>query len=411
MILDFQHVLAGRLSAAERVWSAAAPVLLMLAYFAIAALVYFARQLLRGPFRDEEMDTRGDGGFTGRGLRHFFAWTMRPFWVVLARVRFPPNVITSLALSLSLGAGVGVAAGRFALGGWLFVAAGFLDFLDGRVARSTGQTSAGGAALDSILDRYVESALIVGLAWYYRHEWVLAACLLALTGSLLVPYVRARGESLGVKMKDVGFMQRPERMLVLGAGTALSPIVEVLLAPGDPSPPHRLAIAALVILAVTSHVTALQRLSGLIRLLEGKRSQRDAARPLKSLVANGVATALDASVAAALVYAFASDPRAATALGSLAGGVVSFALSRIWAFEAHDSSAAPQLARYAFASLSTAALNTGGVALFAILNVPFPIAWALTRIVVFSTWSYPLQRDFVFARGVVHGEPTIASRP
>ena len=59
--------------------------------------------------------------------------------------------------------------------------------------------SPSGAALDSILDRYVESALIVGLAWYYRESWVLVACLLALTGSLLVPYVRARGESLGVR--------------------------------------------------------------------------------------------------------------------------------------------------------------------------------------------------------------------
>ena len=222
--------------------------------------------------------------------------------------------------------------------------------------------------------------------------------------------MRARGESLGVKLKDVGFMQRPARILVLGAGTALSPIVEVLLAPADPTPPHRLAIAALVVLAITSHLTALQRLRGLIQLLEGKRSRVDA-RPLKSLIANGIATALDASVAAALVYALATDPRGATALGSLAGAVVSFTLSRNWAFEAHDGAAAPQLARYAFASLSTAALNTGGVALFALVNVPFPIAWALTRVVVFTTWSYPLQRDFVFARGVVHGEPTIASRP
>jgi phosphatidylglycerophosphate synthase/putative flippase GtrA len=406
MTVDLAGLLVGRLSAAERIWSAAAPALLMLAYFALAGLVYGARRLVRGPFRDEEMDAREGGALTTRGLRHFFAWTMRPFWMVLARVRFPPNVITSLSLALALGAGIGVAAGRFALGGWLFVAAGVLDFLDGRVARSTGQASPSGAALDSILDRYVESALIVGLAWYYRHDWVLAACLLALTGSLLVPYVRARGESLGVKMNDVGFMQRPERMLVLGAGTALSPIVEVLLSPADPNPPHRLAVAALVILAVTSHATALQRLRGLIQHLEGKAS-RLSARPLKSAVSNGVATALDAAIAAALVYSFSGDPRAATALGSLAGAIVSFTLSRVWAFEAQGAAPMPQLARYAFASLSTAALNVGGVALFAILNVPFPIGWVLTRAVVFSTWSYPLQRDFVFA----HVEPTIASRP
>jgi len=412
MSADLTHWVFGRLSGSERVWSAIAPALFLLAYLALAAIAYAVRRTVRGPFHDEEMDHRGEGGLTTRGLRHFFAWTMRPFWTVLARVRFPPNAITSLSFAIAFGAGVGVAAGRFALGGWLFIMAGALDFLDGRVARSTGRSSPTGAALDSILDRYVESALIVGLAWYYRESWVLVACLLALTGSLLVPYVRARGESLGVRLADVGFMQRPERVILLGVGTAMSPIVEVILAPHNPHPPHRLAIVALVVLAVTSHATALQRLHGLLKLLGGA-TETGIGRPVRAAVANGVATVIDFSVAAALVYLFERHPSLSTALGCVAGAVASFLLSRVWAFSA-GGAWAPQVIRYVAVSAATAGLNAGGVALLATLGLPFVVAWCIARGVLFATWSYPLQRDFVFIKDAEHpdhSEPAVATRP
>ncbi len=415
MNVDLAHWLSGHLSGSERVWTAIGPALFALSYFVIGGVVYGIRRLFRGPFHDEEMDKRGEGGLTTPGLRHFFAWTMRPWWTLLARVRFPPNAITSVSFAFALGAGVGVAGGRFALGGWLFVVAGALDFLDGRVARSTGRTSPSGAALDSILDRYVECALIVGLAWYYRHGWVLVPCLLALTGSLLVPYVRARGESLGVKMANVGFMQRPERVLLLGAGTALSPIVEVVVAPFDPHPPHRLAIAALVLLAVTSHATALQRLHGLIRELKGG-GPPSVGRPLRSALSNGFATLVDFAVAAALVYLFQNNASLATAIGCSVGAFASFVLSRVWAFSA-GGAWAPQVTRYVAVSAATAGLNAGGVALLAILGMPFPVAWCIARGVVFATWSYPLQRDFVFvpdppdvAARSPHSEPAVATR-
>jgi phosphatidylglycerophosphate synthase/putative flippase GtrA len=409
MSIDLAHWLSGRLSGSERVWTAIAPALFLIAYVLIAGAAYTIRRLTRGPFHDEEMDDRGQGGLTTRGLRHFFAWTMRPWWTLLARVRFPPNVITSVSFAFALGAGVGVAAGRFALGGWLFVFAGALDFLDGRVARSTGRTSPSGAALDSILDRYVESALILGLAWYYRQSWVLVPCLLALTGSLLVPYVRARGESLGVRMADVGFMQRPERVLLLGIGTALSPIVEVILSPVDPRPPHRLAIAALVVLAVASHATALQRLHGLVKKLGGGTPSNPGS-PLRSAVANTVATVVDFAVAASLVYLLEGHASLSTALGCVVGAGTSFVLSRMWAF-ASGGAWARQVGRYVVVSAATAGLNAGGVALLATLGVPFVLGWAIARLVIFATWSYPLQRDFVFATDVAaHSEP-VATRP
>lgn len=409
--------ISGRLSGDERVLTAIAPAILLLAYALGAALLYALRNRLRGRFQDEEIDSRGDGGFTTRGLKHFFAWTMRPWWQLLARVRFPPNAVTSLSLVVALGAGVAVAAGRFALGGWLFVTAGALDFVDGRLARSTGRTSLGGAALDSVLDRYVEGALIAGLCWYYRHDWALAVCLCALTGSFLVPYVRARGEALGVHMKDSGFMQRPERVLLLGLGTALSPILEVLISPGDPHPPHWLAVAALTVLAVGSHVSAVQRLVRLLRTVDERApsSSGGARRPLKSALSNVAATALDFALATLLVHVALAQPAFATAAGCALGAVTSFALSRHWAFDAGAGGAAAQAGRYAAVSLVTMALNAGGVALLSLLQLPFVVAWVLARAVIFAAWSYPLQRDFVFAEsrpeespapGIVAPEPS-----
>jgi phosphatidylglycerophosphate synthase/putative flippase GtrA len=423
MNLDFGHWLEGRLSGFERVLSAAGPVLFLLAYFGLAAIAYHALRLWRGPFRDEEMVLRTTGGFASRRVKHFFAWTMRPWWTLLARVGFPPNAITSLSFALALAAAVAVAAGRFALGGWLFVMAGSLDFLDGRVARSTGRTSPSGAALDSVLDRYVESALIAGLCWYYRQGWVLVPCLLALTGSMLVPYVRARGESLGVSLKEVGFMQRPERVLLLGAGTALSPILEVLVAPDDPRPPHRLAIATLVVLAITSHATALQRLYQLVRALGGGSDMAGSgmagsgiagsgiAQPLRVAAMQVLATLADFAVAGGLVYGLRGVPSLATMAGCVVGAVVSFVLTRMWAFDSHGPRLS-QVGRYAFVSAGPAALNGGGVALLATLNAPFLLGWALTRAIVFVTWSYPLQRDFVFhSPHDMSAEAPVASRP
>lgn len=415
MSSNANHWFAGQLTGIERIVSAAGPVVLLLMYFGAAGILYGVRRLRNKPFFDEEIAQRA-AGLGAHRLRHFFAWTMRPWCTLLTQAEIPPNVITSLSFVFALGAGLAVAPGRFALGGWLFVMAGVLDFLDGRVARSTGQTTLGGAALDSVLDRYVESALMVGLAWYYRHSWVLVACLLALTGSLLVPYVRARAESLGVSLANVGFMQRPERVVLLGVGTALSPIVEVLLAPGDLHPPHRLAIVALVVLGLTSHASALQRLYRLIGALGGPSAsglvQPSFAQPARLALGSALATLADCAVASGLTYGLQVHGGLATALGCAVGAAVSFILARGWAFEA-TGHWLPQLWRYAGVSAATAGLNSGGVVLLLSLNAPFLVAWWCTRIVVFATWSYPLQRDFVFSAAsasALPSEATLGSR-
>ena len=164
---------------------AAAPSIVILCGVLAVFASYGVRRLLVGPYHDDEMDERGLGGLTSRGMRHVFAWFMRPIWRVLAAASVPPNAITTLGLVLALMAGLAAASGHFVLAGWLFIAGGALDFLDGRIARATGEATGSGAALDSVVDRYSEAALLSGLCWYYGGTKFLAIAVRAI-GALAV---------------------------------------------------------------------------------------------------------------------------------------------------------------------------------------------------------------------------------
>ena len=136
------------------------------------------------------------------------------------------------------------------------------------------------------------------MAWFYRDRWVLVPVLAALTGSLLVPYVRARGEAIGAKLSDVGFMQRPERVLILGATVSLSPILEVLIAPTDPRPIHRLAVVGIVLIGLGTHITAASRTKYLLRVLAPVAAATDGARrlPWRPVVAAMIGIACELAV-------------------------------------------------------------------------------------------------------------------
>jgi CDP-diacylglycerol--glycerol-3-phosphate 3-phosphatidyltransferase len=127
--------------------------------------------------------------------------------------------------------------------GVLIVVVGLFDALDGALARSTGQTSRFGAFLDSTLDRFAEIALYLGLLYLYRADPLATVLVyLSITGSLMVSYTRARAEGLGLECK-VGFFTRLERLGVLVLGLLLER-----------------TILALLVLAVFSNLTALQRM-------------------------------------------------------------------------------------------------------------------------------------------------------
>lgn len=389
---------AGGLSPSARVVGAVGPGVALLGYFVVAYVIFRLRGMRRG-YVDAEAAQRKTG-MTSSGLRVFFSWMMRPWIRLLLRIGLPPNAITTVSLGISLAAGVALAAGRFSVGGWLFFAAGTCDYFDGRIARARNLVSQQGAALDSIVDRYSESAVLVGLAWYYRDSWVLFPTLLALTGSLLVPYVRAKAEALSVAMAEVGWLQRPERVILLATTTSLAPLLEVAIDPNNPKPLHGLAVLGILILAVGTQVTAGQRTHVLLEILDPAPAARPAQhRGARAIVASVVASALDAALVALLAMGTSKAfLPIATLAGCLLGAIVNFSLNRYWAFLAADGPLLGQGRRYAITSVSGALLNAGGVAVLLLLpNVPSALAWLLVRGTVFGVWTLPLFKTYVFS--------------
>lgn len=262
---DVGSWLVGDLSPRGRVLAALAPALVVSAYFIGGYMAFLIRCAIAGVPREWERDaTRGVTALVGVHLRVYFYWVINPLWRLILASGVTPNTLTGVAAGLGVGAAGAAAFGRFALAGWLFLFSGILDSMDGRLARARNQVSPTGAAIDSILDRYTDSLMLVGLGYYYRESWVLVFVLLAFVGTSLVPYVRAKSEALGYPVRE-GLMQRTERLLYLGGAVALAPIFEALTVPHEPRPMHWLAVAGIVFLALTSNATALQRFRALLR--------------------------------------------------------------------------------------------------------------------------------------------------
>ena len=403
--MPFLHALfEGPTSPVARIWTAIGPALFLMAYFLIGMAVYAIRYQFKGHLRDENVEKRGDTVLVNMWLRLYFSWLMQPLWRVIVFLDMPASAITTLSVLLGLGSGVSLAAGRFALGGWLYILSGICDFIDGRVARMRGTSSQSGAALDSILDRYSDAAILGGLCFFYRDTWVLFPCLMALIGASLVPYVRAKAESLGMSMSN-GIMQRTERIVYLGVSTAVSPLFEAWYDPTNPRPLHHLAVAGIVFLAISTHLTALHRFFNLLRNLnsalgESKKSVSEMSTPkqlVRNLVSASVATGVDFGVVNVLVEMLGMLAPYATACGCAVGAVVNFLMNRQWTFGSRDK-AWPQFARYAFVSTSSAFFNAGGVAIMLLLDgVNYRVAWVIVRVLVFFAWNFILQKEYVFA--------------
>lgn len=171
-----------------------------------------------------------------RTIGRFLVWPVDRIAALLAPTGIPPNIITWSALILNLWAGILFAAGRFAAGGGMMLLAGLCDLLDGPVARRQGRVSLFGAFLDSILDRYADLILFLGLLVYYSQVNRFGYAILAgaaMAGAVMVSYAKARAESL-VPSSEVGFWERPERLvlMILGALTNRMDVALWILAIG-----------------------------------------------------------------------------------------------------------------------------------------------------------------------------------
>jgi CDP-diacylglycerol--glycerol-3-phosphate 3-phosphatidyltransferase len=162
------------------------------------------------------------------------------------------------------------AAGYFEAAGAILVVGSSLDALDGIVARELGMTSDAGEVLDSVMDRYSDTFALAGLGLFYRDSAVsLAIVLLALLGSTMVSYVRAKTDKFGVALGST-LMRRPERIAYLSGALLLGPTLSAWVLPGYSNSPLTLATVALI--AIVSNVAALQLL---VRARQALRRRHD----------------------------------------------------------------------------------------------------------------------------------------
>jgi CDP-diacylglycerol---glycerol-3-phosphate 3-phosphatidyltransferase len=165
------------------------------------------------------------------------------------------NAVTISGTLLTVIAAGLIASGALLLAGLLLIIVMPFDAIDGAIARASPQTSRFGALLDSTLDRYADSFLLLGLLFYFVSQVQIAASViagLALIGAYAVSYVRARAEGLGIACKE-GVFTRFERTIVL-----IAALITGWVVPG------------IIILAVGSHVTALQRLIAVQRVIQAE---------------------------------------------------------------------------------------------------------------------------------------------
>lgn len=217
-----------------------------------------------------------------------------PFVKVLIKMGLTPNAVTLIGFILNIGvAAIFIFGGEegaredFSEVGWagaLILFAGLFDMLDGQVARLGNMKSVFGALFDSVLDRYSELIMFLGICYYLvaQHYFLSSIfAFVALIGSMMVSYVRARAEGLGVEIKG-GLMQRPERVVTIGV-CALACGVSAQYIGGD----YKLYIPGIkyhvfetmsiftfpiTILAVLTNLTAFRRLMDAKKALDGVKN-------------------------------------------------------------------------------------------------------------------------------------------
>ncbi len=187
---------------------------LMVLGFALASMVVYAAF---GKKQDKDARDKGTQFLMGLGnfLVHWFMWAIGPIERLSLALKLTPDFFNWLGLGLGAVAGTLFAFGRLGWGGVVMLLGGICDVMDGRIARHMKLASSYGAFIDSTLDRFVEVFAFLGLVYFLReHPWGPLLAAAAITGSLLVSYTRARGESQGVLCKE-GLMQRAERIALL----------------------------------------------------------------------------------------------------------------------------------------------------------------------------------------------------
>ena len=184
----------------------------------------------------------------------------------LIESRLTPNAISITGLVLNLAAAVLVTQRLFFVAGLAFIVGSIMDMLDGRYSRMSGKGSLFGAFLDSTLDRIEEGIVLAAVAGYFAangEDFAAAMCVVAVLGSLMVSYTRARAEALGVECK-VGLATRPVRVVILSVG--------LIFAKGAGIGDFELLAPAVYVIAALTIFTTFQRVWHVRNELSGEVS-------------------------------------------------------------------------------------------------------------------------------------------
>lgn len=242
-------------------WTVKIPLFGLPLFWLTSFLVYLLRCAIFGMDRSPRIDKLWESPWLPRIVMEFGYWMFRiPVRMCIA-LGITPNMITVGSMILTIVAAVAVAMGHFAFGGWTLLFAFTCDAWDGIVARATNKCTKSGEFFDSTIDRYNDLITYLGYFYYYRNDrLVFPLVALAMIGSTVVSYARAKGDAIGIDA-SVGYMQRHERAVWLGIGTCLSPIVAAFFEPDAPHPVYHLLVAIMALMAVMTNITALWRIS------------------------------------------------------------------------------------------------------------------------------------------------------
>jgi phosphatidylglycerophosphate synthase len=217
----------------------------------------------RGRPGDPDVARRPTTVILGRWVRDWVMWLVSPLERVLVASGVSPDVLNVLGAVFGLAAGAAYVGAATTLAGWFILLGGLADIMDGRVARARGLASPYGEFLDSMLDRFAEAFAFAGLAFYASRTPLGAlAVTLAVGGSLLVSYARAKGDAVGVACRG-GVMQRAERLVLL----ALASILDRSVTSAAGWPPGTLIVYAVWVIGIGALGTALYRTVVIARAL------------------------------------------------------------------------------------------------------------------------------------------------
>lgn len=172
----------------------------------------------------------------GRVITNSFFATCQNYWFTITepiltlfiKLKLKPNTITFIGFFLSIVAGYLYSDQKWGFAGWVLITSGVFDLFDGRLARATNKVTKSGAYLDAVMDRYSDGIILGGLAIAFRdHHLMFYNILLCYIGFYTFSYTKARAEAFGVKC-DVGYFQRPVRIICLGVTSIMTPILNYL---------------------------------------------------------------------------------------------------------------------------------------------------------------------------------------